>query len=67
MRQQRYQVFLETSAGRKPAGFRAFACEEPAQIALQTREKGWIPYRVRFDAEPGAWIVSVIDWKRRAA
>jgi hypothetical protein len=66
MRQQRYQVFLETSAGRKPAGFRAFAHEEPAQVALQTREKGWIPYRVRFEPEPGAWIVSVIDWKRAA-
>ena len=66
MRQQRYQVFLETSAGRRPAGFRAFANEEPAWIALQTREKGWIPYRVRFESEPGAWVVSVIDWKRAA-
>ena len=66
MRQQRCEVLLETSAGRKPAGFRAFADEEPARIALQAREKGWVPYRVRFDPERGAWVVSVIDWKRAA-
>ena len=59
-------MILETSAGRKPAGFRAFADEEPARIALQAREKGWVPYRVRFDPERGAWVVSVIDWKRAA-
>ena len=71
MRQSRCQVFLETSGGRKPAGFRAFADEEPARIALQIREKGLVPYRVRFDpsvgiAGSGAWIVSIIDWKRAA-
>jgi len=71
MRQLRCQVFLETSAGTKPAGFRAFAGEEPARIALQIREKGLVPYRVRFDPNigdpgPGAWVVSIIDWKRAA-
>ena len=71
MRQSRCQVYLETSAGRKPTGIRAFADEEPARIALQIREKGLVPYRVRFDRDAGdpnsgVWIVSIIDWKRAA-
>jgi hypothetical protein len=71
MRQLRCQVYVETSVGRKPAGFRAFADEEPARIALQIREKGLVPYRVRFDQTlgtpgVGSWIVSIIDWKRAA-
>jgi hypothetical protein len=70
MRQSRCQVYVETSVGRKPAGFRAFADEDPARIALHIREKGLIPYRVRFDRgsgiEAGVWVVSIIDWKRAA-
>jgi hypothetical protein len=68
MRQSRCQVYVETSVGRKPAGFRAFADEDPARIALHIREKGLVPYRVRFDTgiEPGAWVVSIIDWRRAA-
>jgi hypothetical protein len=71
MRQLRCQVYIETSVGRKPAGLRAFLDEEPAHIALQIREKGLVPYRVRFDPnggaqDAGAWVVSVIDWKRAA-
>jgi hypothetical protein len=71
MRQSRCQVYVETSIGRKLAGIRAFADEEPVRIALQIREKGLVPYRVRFDPGSGtpgsgAWIVSIIDWKHAA-
>jgi hypothetical protein len=36
------------------------------QIALKLLEKGWTAYRIRFDQEAGAWLASVIDWKRAA-
>ena len=38
---------------------------EPTEITLKISEKGWIPYKVRFDTTDGVWIVTVIDWKRR--
>lgn len=66
MRQRRFPVLLETARGRIRAGFTAPAGEERVQIALRLREKGWTAYRVRLDEEAGAWIASVIDWKRAA-
>ncbi|HEX5779297.1 MAG TPA: hypothetical protein VFY21_10695 [Xanthobacteraceae bacterium] len=66
MRQRRFPVLLETAKGRIRAGFSAPAAEEPVQVALKLRERGRIAYRVRFDAEAGVWLASVIDWKRAA-
>lgn len=66
MRQRRFPVLLETAKGRVRAGFSEPADAEPVQVALKLREKGRTAYRVRFDAETGAWIASVIDWKRAA-
>ena len=66
MRQRRFPVLLDTVRGRVRAGFSAPANEEPVRIAMKLRERGRTAYRVRFDFEAGAWIVSVIDWKRAA-
>jgi hypothetical protein len=66
MRQRRFPVLVETAKGRTRAGFSAPPGEEPVQIALRLREKGWNAYRIRLDTEAGAWIASVIDWKRAA-
>jgi hypothetical protein len=35
--------------------------EEPARISMKVRDKGWTPYRVRFDDSQAAWIVSSFD------
>jgi hypothetical protein len=35
--------------------------EDPANIAIKVREKGWNPYRVRFDSAQSTWIVSSLD------
>jgi hypothetical protein len=59
-------VLIETKNGRQPAGFSAPASAEPSEITPKIREKGWIPYRIRFDTTDGVWIVTVIDWKRAA-
>jgi hypothetical protein len=66
MRQRRFPVLLETAKGRIRAGFSASAAEEPVAVALKLRERGRDAYRVRFDAEAGAWLATVIDWKRVA-
>ena len=36
--------------------------EEPAQVSIRLRDKGWAPYKVRFDDGQGAWIASAFDW-----
>jgi hypothetical protein len=66
MRQRRFPVLLETAKGRIRAGFSAPAAEEPVQVAMKLRERGRDAYRVRFDAEAGVWLATVIDWKRAA-
>lgn len=35
--------------------------EDPAQVSMRLRDIGWSPYRVRFDAERAAWIVSSFE------
>ena len=35
--------------------------EEPARISIGARDRGWAPYRVRFDDTQRAWIVSSFD------
>jgi hypothetical protein len=66
MRQRRFPVFLETAKGRVRAGFSAPANAEAVEISMRLRTKGWIVYRIRFDEAAGAWLASVIDWKRAA-
>ena len=45
MTQRRYPVLVETSEGRKSAGFSAPVTEEPARIALRIRERAGRPTR----------------------
>lgn len=66
MRLRRFPVLLETAKGRVRAGFSAPAAEEPVQVAMKLRERGRDAYRVRFDADAGVWLATVIDWKRAA-
>jgi hypothetical protein len=35
--------------------------EAPAHVSMWARDKGWLPYRVRFDQGQEAWIVSSFD------
>ena len=66
MSRRRFPVLIETSLGRTPAGVFAGQTDEPADVALRLREKGWQPYRVRLDEAAGAWIAAVIDWQHAA-
>ena len=66
MSKHRFPVFVETASRRVPSGIYAAVNEEPAAVTLRLREKGWQPYRARLDENAGAWIASVIDWKKAA-
>jgi hypothetical protein len=66
MRAHRYPVLVETAAGCVFSGFCAWASDPPTSVAIRLREKGWAPYKINFDIDAGAWIASVIDWKKAA-
>ena len=66
MRKRLCPVLVETYQGRSPTGLSAPATAQPAEVALALREKGWVPYRIRFDLEADVWIAKVIDWGQAA-
>jgi hypothetical protein len=66
MPQRRYIVLIETAHGRTPARFTVPATATQVDVAMQVRERGLEPYRVRFDPGQAAWVVTVIDWKSAA-
>ena len=66
MRKQRWPIFVETYRGRLLTGLSAPENAQTCDIALAVREKGWAPYRVRFDPEESAWVAKVIDWGQAA-
>jgi len=45
------------------AGFSAPASEEPAEISLHLRDKGWSAYSIRFEPEAAVWVAKIIDLK----
>jgi hypothetical protein len=66
MRKRLYPVLVETYHGRSPTGLSAPATAQPVEVALALREKGWVPYRIRFEPEEDVWIAKVIDWGQAA-
>jgi hypothetical protein len=59
MGHHRFPVFLDTRLGRIRAGFSATASEKPAVVALKLRNRGWIAYKIRWDAEDEAWVATI--------
>jgi len=53
-------VLIEMIPHRLPAGINAPSRAEPAEVSLALRDKGWMPYRIWFDAAEEAWVASVI-------
>ena len=67
MRHRRRRVFIDTHKGRVSAGFTVTAEADAADVSMRLRERGWIAYRLRLEAEQHAWVETVIEWARRAA
>ena len=66
MRKYLCPVLVETYRGLCPSGLAVPPTAQPAEIALALREKGWVPYRIRFEPEGNVWIAKVIDWGQAA-
>jgi hypothetical protein len=66
MRQHRFPVFVDTKLGRVRAGFSASPSEEPTVVALKLRDRGWIAYKVRFEAADEAWVAAAVNSQRAA-
>lgn len=67
MPHRRRRVFIETSKGRRSAGFTVPQRADAADVSLELRRRGWAPYRLTLDAEQNAWVAVVIDWHKHAA
>ena len=55
---QRCPILIEFAGRVIKADISASPAEQPADVAIKLRERGWNPYRVRFDEAQAAWIVS---------
>jgi hypothetical protein len=66
MRKRLCLIFVETYKGRLSTGLFAPDTAQPYEVALALRDKGWTPYRIRFDSEAAVWIAKVIDWGQAA-
>ena len=58
---QRCPILVELEGSLIKADMFASDAEQPADVATKLRDKGWSPYRVRFDHSQAAWIVSSLD------
>jgi hypothetical protein len=66
MRKRLCLILVETYTGRRSSGLFASDTAQPYEVALALRDKGWAPYRIRFDREASVWIAKVIDWGQAA-
>jgi hypothetical protein len=60
------RVFVDTAKGRISAGFSVPERADAADVSMQLRQRGWIPYRLHLETEQNAWVATVIDWQRAA-
>jgi len=58
---QRCPILVELDGRLIKADIFASDAEQPADVAMKLRDRGWSPYRVRFDDGQAAWIVSSLD------
>jgi hypothetical protein len=57
----RCPILVEHGGSLIKADIFASDAEQPADVAMKLRDKGWSPYRVRFDDSQAAWIVSSLE------
>jgi hypothetical protein len=56
--QRRCPILIEFGGQLVPSNLFASDAEQAAAVAIRIREKGWKPYRVKFDDDTSTWIVS---------
>ncbi len=63
---RRRRVFVETSTGRRSAGFTVPRKADAADVSMLLRRHGFAPYRLKLEAEQDAWIAALMDWRNAA-
>jgi hypothetical protein len=66
MPHRRRRVFVDTAKGRVSAGFSVPEAANAADVSMELRQRGWMPYRLHLEPERNIWIAKVIDWQRAA-
>ena len=61
---QRCPIMIELDGQVIKSQVFASETEQPVEVSIKVREKGWLPYRVRFDESQAAWIVSSLEQLR---
>jgi hypothetical protein len=64
-KQRRCPVLVESKGQVIKSDLFASAAEQPADISIKIRDRGWKPFRVRFDDSNSAWVVSTIEYAER--
>jgi hypothetical protein len=63
-RVRRCPVLVELDGSVLESGILALSSEQAVDVAMKLREKGWSPFRVRFDENQASWIVSSLTGAR---
>jgi hypothetical protein len=65
--QRRCPILIEFGGQLVPSHLFASDAEQAAAVAIRIREKGWKPYRVKFDDDTATWIVSSLTLASQTA
>ena len=61
-KQRRCPILVECKGQVIKSHLFASKVEQPADISMKIRDRGWKPFRVRFDDSHSAWIVSTLEY-----
>jgi hypothetical protein len=64
-KQRRCPILVETKGQMIKSDLFASDAEQPADISIKIRDRGWKPFRVRFDDSNSSWVVSTIEYAKR--
>jgi hypothetical protein len=59
-----FPIYIEYEGQTFEAKAFASAGDQATDVSVTVRERGWYPFRVRFDTQKQAWIVSSLNRKR---
>ena len=63
-KQRRCPILIEFKGEVVKSDLFATDLEEPADISMKIRDEGWgKPFRVRFDDNRSAWVVSTLEYR----
>jgi hypothetical protein len=61
-KQRRCPILVESKGQVIKSKLFATDAEQPADVSMKIRDQGWKPFRVRFDRNHSAWVVSTLEY-----